>query len=93
MHSLDDKAHSLDNKVHSLEKELATEKTHSTALQNQIDSIKDLERNMTQKEVAVSKAKSSPSPHKILLVDDDADLLQLLALRPLCRRLCGRDRG
>ncbi len=39
----------LESRVHSLESDLAAEKQRSDALQAQIDSVKDLERNMTRR--------------------------------------------
>jgi hypothetical protein len=39
----------LESRVHSLESDLAAEKQRSVALQAQIDSVKDLERNMTRR--------------------------------------------
>lgn len=41
----------LDDKVRGLEKDLAAEKQHSDALQTQIDSIKNLERDMTRRDM------------------------------------------
>lgn len=39
-----------DQKVQNLQKDLAAEKSHADALQLKIDSVKDLERTMTQKD-------------------------------------------
>jgi len=41
----------LDDKAQGLKKELAVERAHAGSLQDKIDSIKDLERNMTQSEM------------------------------------------
>jgi hypothetical protein len=44
------RAQALDDKTHALEKELAAEKQRADALRAKIDSVKDLERTMTERE-------------------------------------------
>ncbi len=41
----------LEDRSQDLEKQLATERAHADSLQDKIDSIKELERNLTQKEM------------------------------------------
>ena len=73
----------LSNNLEEASQKLKEEQKRADTLQNQIDAIKSMEKNLILiRTISNTATKSCPiSNPKILIVDDDTDLLELLSIR------------